>query len=353
MKRLAAVTILSVAASLLGGASSSSASIAEPNPMPALPEWALASTDDAPITDAKRDTIQHDAIAFARRASVDETRAVLAALAGPNAACNRAHGAALAGVLSAGVDPRVVAATVHSASAQCNEVVVEAAGFVPNPDRALAAALLQRTSSPDADGAVRRAAWLSYGSIAETARRRGDVELARSIDTNLARALVTTNGEEHLLSVRAAGNAGCEACAPMLAEDASSSDLSLRRAAITSQRFIGTTDAVARMCSALEQDDDGSARDLAAWSLEWRSNDAEQRAACLEKAARTDRSKGVRLQAVRALGILAEDDTSPAHEALARLATKSGEVGRIAGATLDVHAAPVQSGASSGETAQR
>jgi hypothetical protein len=326
---------LVVGASLLGGASTSSASI-EPTSAHAVPEWTHVSTDDGALGDAARDAIQHDAFAYARSASVDDTRAVLAALSGPNATCNRAHAAAVAGVLAAGVDPQVVAATVLSASTSCNEVIDEAAGFVPNPDRALAAALLQRDT---------RAAWLSYGSIAETARRRGDHELARSIDVTLARRMLVTNGEEHLLAVRAAGNAGCEACAPMLAADAASSDVGLRRAAVTAQRFLGNRDSVQRMCSALEHDEDQATRDLAAWALEWRSNDANDRAECLERAARSDRSKGVRLQAVRALGILADEDTSAAHEALARLATGKGEVGRIAVATLDVHASASNSAA--------
>jgi hypothetical protein len=210
-------------------------------------------------------------------------------------------------------------------------VIAEAAGFVPNPDASIATALSKLTRDED----VREAAWLSFGSIAETARTSGDVALADSIDAAIAPALAASTGEEHLVLVRAAGNAGCSECASILARDATSSDPSLRRAAIAAHRFLPSAGAVAGMCATLETDTDAGARDLAAWALEWRTTHAAERADCLERAALSDASKGVRLQAVRALGILS-DDASPAEEALARLSVQRGEVGRVAARTLAI-----------------
>lgn len=298
-----------------------------------LPAWAVALPSDD-VSDAERDAIQHEARAFARSAPPQATRELLAHLTRSSARCGRAHSAALAGAFSADIDPTEITVAVESSSVACTEVVIETAGFVPNPDRNLAAALLERTRF-QANDDVRRVAWLAYGSIAETARERGDGGLAGSIDAILASRLASASGEERVLMVRAAGNAGCVACAPVLAEDATSHDDVLRRTAIAAHRFLGTKDSVDRMCGALEADSDGTARDLAAWALEWRSNDGADRAQCLERAATRDRSKAVRLQAVRALGILA-DDAPEAHDALARLADRRGDVGALALQTLDV-----------------
>jgi hypothetical protein len=300
----------------------------------ALPAWAASLPDDDEITDARRDAIQHDAHELARSAPAGATRELLARLVSSDAQCGRAHAAALAGVFSARIDPADVAVALETASSPCDEVLVESAGFVPNPSRDVAVALLRRANATP-DERVRGSAWLAYGSIAETARARSDGDLARSIDAVLVNRLAATSGDEHLLMVRAAGNAGCAACAPALAEDVTSSDARLRRAAIAAHRFLGTSDSVARMCGALERDPDGTARDLAAWALEWRSNDGADRARCLERAAASDGSMGVRLQAVRALGILA-DDALDAHDALGRLADQPGDVGALAWSTLEV-----------------
>lgn len=299
-----------------------------------LPAWAASLPTDEDITDARRDAIQHEAYEFVRTAPAGAKRELLGHLTGSTARCGRAHSAAISGALAAGIDPLDVASALESASTECNEVVVESAAFVPNPDRNVALALLRKTRDAGEDY-VRATAWLAYGSIGVTARTKGNTELARTIDATLVSRLAETSGEEHVLTVRAAGNAGCEACAPILAADASSNDDRLRRAAVAAQRFLGTKDSVARMCQALDGDADATTRDLAAWSLEWRANDGAERARCLEQAATRDRSKGVRLQAVRALGILA-DDAPEAHDALGRLAETNGEVGVIAQRTLDV-----------------
>ncbi len=299
------------------------------------PSWLDALPADEALSDAQRDAIQHDTRAYAKTATLDEQRALLDRLT-RGAPCGRAHAAALAGAMSAGLEPTVVSAALESMHTACDEVLVEGAGFAPNPDATLAETL--RRLALNGDDPMRRAAWLSYGSIAETARRRGDAALARAIDVTLAARLNATSGEEHLLFVRAAGNAGCEACEDALAVDAHADDPVLRRAAIAAHRFIEAPDAVARMCGALASDADGAARDLAAWSLEWRTSSGAERTRCLEAAARRDPSKGVRLQAVRALGVL-EGDLVEAHDALGRLALLPGDVGALAERTLDVGAA--------------
>jgi hypothetical protein len=302
-------------------------------PAVVLPAWAADLPGDDTITDAARDEIQHEARGFAERANEAQRRELFMHLS-QGAKCGRAHAAALVGALSVGVEPALVTQTLASMTTSCNEVIVESVGFVPNPDPAIATALLASAQNTHED-AVRRSAWLSYGAIGETARRMGKQELARSIDGTLADALDTSTGADRVLFVRAAGNAGCIACKERLDGFAQSKDDELRRAAIVAHRFIESKESVALMCQALESDRDGVARDMAAWSLEWRTNDGALRAGCLERAALKDRSKGVRLQAVRALGILS-DDVPAAYEALGRLAIRPGDVGALAGRTLDI-----------------
>jgi hypothetical protein len=296
-----------------------------------MPAWVAALPSDAEITNERRDAIQHEARMFASVATKEQRRDLVTRLT-QGATCGRAHAAALAGTFVAGVEPAIVSNALGSMSTSCNEVIVEAAGFVPNPDASIAIALSKLTR----DDHVREAAWLSFGSIAETARTSGDAALADSIDAAIAPALAASTGEEHLLLVRAAGNAGCTECAPILARDAASSDPSLRRAAVAAHRFLPSASAVKQMCASLGSDDDASARDLAAWALEWRTTHAAERTECLERAAHGDASKGVRLQAVRALGILS-DDLDPARDALERLSVLRGDVGTLAARTRAIH----------------
>ena len=315
----------------------SDVSIAAATPAPApetiaMPAWASSLPSDAEITNERRDAIQHEARAFAERATTEQRRDLVTRLV-TDPTCGRAHAAALAGAFTAGIEPAIVSDALSSMTTQCNAVVVESAGFVPNPDASIAVALSKLTR----EDPTHEAAWLSFGAIAETARTSGDVALAASIDAAIAPALAASEGEEHLLLVRAAGNAGCVECAPGLARDATSSDPTLRRAAVAAHRFLSSEAAVTQMCAALDGDGDASARDLAAWALEWRTTHPAQRTECLERAAVRDGSKGVRLQAVRALGILS-DDVPSAEEALVRLSARRGDVGTLAARTLAVRA---------------
>lgn len=321
-------------------------------PLPTeLPTWASALPGDDGLADATRDAIQHESRAFVKALPEESPlRAALFAKLAGAPRCGRAHAAAVAGAFSEAT-AREIERTLAAMKTSCDEVIVEAAGFTPNADASLAAKL-DGLVSGHGEEASRRAALLSYGSLGETARRSGDGELAKTIDARLVSALASSKGEGHVLAVKAAGNAGCVACAPTLAEDARSKDLGLRRAAVAAHRFLDDAPAVAAMCGALEKDADDAVRDMAAWALEWRGAAPEARAACLEKAARKDPSKRVRMQATLALGLLS-DEQAPARAALTRLAgDESLDVQALAARSLEVRGAvpaPLLAAADEGE----
>jgi hypothetical protein len=135
-----------------------------------LPAWARDLPPDDLVTDARRDAIQEEAHAFAKRATFAERGEFLTWLT-HGARCGRAHGAALAGAFSAGVEPILVSEALETMSTACDEVIVESAGLVPNPDATLAAVMLQLTTSDDEN--VRRAASQSYSSIYRTLTSAG------------------------------------------------------------------------------------------------------------------------------------------------------------------------------------
>jgi hypothetical protein len=172
------------------------------------------------------------------------------------------------------------------------------------------------------DDTIRRAAWLSYGSLGETAERTGDVALARRISARVERELRSAKGERRLVLVKTAGNAACSGCMPEVARDLVSSDVAHRISAVAAHRFVDDRASVDVMCSALAKDAQDAVRDMAAWSLEWRGGAVGQRAKCLESAARLDPSRRVRLQAVLALGVLSDRHTQ-AHRALEHLALET------------------------------
>jgi hypothetical protein len=200
----------------------------------------------------------------------------------------------------------------------CDEVVVEAAGFAPKVDSGLADRLLALAESAS-DDTIRRAAWLSYGSLGETAERTGDVALARRVSARVERELHSAKGERRLVLVKTAGNAACSGCLPEVARDLVSPDVARRISAVAAHRFVDDRASVEVMCSALAKDAQDAVRDMAAWSLEWRGGAVGQRAKCLESAVRLDPSRRVRLQAVLALGVLSDRHTE-AHRALEHLA---------------------------------
>lgn len=275
----------------------------------ALPVWSASLPDDATLTAEMRDAIQVEARMLGKTLPRGTSlRVELFARMARSPRCGRAHSAAVSG-LFAEASPSEIESVLSSMKTTCDEGIVEAAGFSPMADASLANALA-RLAEGRSEAATRRAAWLSYGSLGETARRTGDVALAVAIEARILRALAPATGAERLLMVKTAGNAGCASCVPHLAKETSSPDLALRSAAVAAYRFVDEPGAVSAMCGALGADREDAVRDMAAWALEWRGGAAVERAACLEKAARGDASQRVRTQATLALGVLADEHRS-------------------------------------------
>jgi hypothetical protein len=275
-------------------------------PLPTeLPSWTASFPSDDGLSNEARDGIQQEARTLAKTLPAGSPlRAELFARLGKSPRCGRAHSAAVAGAFSLATPAEIVSA-LGSMKTDCNEVLIESAGFAPEVDASLVNAVQAYTKN--GDPAQSRAAWLAYGSLGETARRAGSAPIADGVEATLASALAPAKGESRVLMVKAAGNAGCRACAGELAKDVRSPDLALRRAAVAAHRFLDDTSSVEAMCTALAKDGDDAVRDMAAWALEWRGNDAARRADCLDDAARRDTSKRVRMQATLALGVLADD----------------------------------------------
>ncbi|MBL8609467.1 MAG: HEAT repeat domain-containing protein [Myxococcales bacterium] len=312
------------------------AEVAPPEaPLPTeLPTWASSFPGDERVTDAQRDAIQNEARTLAKTLPAGSPlRAQLFARLTDAPRCGRAHAAAVAGTFSES-SPAEIEGALASMKTSCDEVIVEAAGFSQAAEPTLVSAL-ERLTAGHREEASRRAAWLAYGSLGETARRTGKPELASVIDGKLEKSLGVKSGDRALL-VKAVGNAGCASCMPLLAGDMRSSDVGLRSAAVAAHRFVDDKSGVQAMCGALAADKDDAVRDMAAWALEWRGGEATERAACLERAARVDPSKRVRMQATLALGVLA-DDAAPARAALERLADDERlDVSSLAGRSLEM-----------------
>jgi len=284
----------------------------------ALPGWTNPFPSDTAIDDGARDAIAHEARGLGASLPAGTTlRAQLFSSLVRAPRCGRAHSAAVAGVFAEASPSEIVEALeqLHSA---CDEVVVEAAGFANAANTRLADHVLG-LAERSADDAVRRAAWLSYGSLGETAARAGDATLARHISSRVARELHGAAAGRRTLLVKAAGNAACAPCLPELALDLRSDDTARRASAVAAHRFVDHGPSVATMCGALAKDTDDAVRDMAAWSLEWRGGEPTARATCLEEAARVDPSRRVRMQSVLALAVLS-DASGDARRALARLA---------------------------------
>lgn len=344
-KRLWAVAPLVIAVAALGRAAVGDAPVKEPvapaaplaevaeradlvapipEPMPTeLPAWASAYPSDEGLGNAARDEIAHDARKLATRLPQGSAlRAQLFASFAANPRCGRAHAAAVTGAFAAATADEIdgVLATMHTS---CDEVVVEAAGFAPAPSKALAKRLVGLAEGSRSD-AVRRAAWLAYGSLGETAGRTGDGALANEIQAKTLQFLRGAKGEARLVAIKTAGNAACASCTGELAKDLLSKEPSVRAIAAAAHRFVDDAASVATMCKVLSRDGDDGARDAAAWGLEWRGGSMKERVACLETAAKNDPSRRVRVQAALAVAGLA-DGSEEAADGLARLAVAGPE----------------------------
>lgn len=325
-------------------ASATPTSVVAPAPSPRavdarssrLPEWASGLPSDEGLTDAARDRIHHEALVLARTLPEGSSlRAELFRVVTDEPRCGRAHAAVASAVLAESSAAEVRHA-LESMRTSCDEVVVEAAGFAREVDMDLVMAL-ERLAHASGTSAVRRSAWLAYGSSGLTARRAGQSAVAARVEEAVLASLRGSRGEARDLAVRAAGNAGCARCVPELSRDLASRDEAVRRAAVAAFRFVEGPAPVASMCAAVAKDGDDGARDLAAWALAWGTSAPAERVVCLERAARHDASHRVRVQATSSLAGLS-DDVVAAKDALESLADDEGlAVAPSARRALEVH----------------
>lgn len=308
---------------------------AEGAPPSRLPEWASGLPSDEGLTDATRDRIHHEALVLARTLPVGSSlRAELFEVV-TNGRCGRAHAAVASAVLAESSAAEVRHA-LESMRTSCDEVVVESAGFAREVDMDLVMAL-ERLAHASGTGAVRRSAWLAYGSSGLTARRAGQSAAVVRVEETVLASLRGARGEARDLAVRASGNAGCASCVPELSRDLASRDEAVRRAAVAAFRFVDQPASVATMCAVVTKDSDDGARDMAAWALAWGTSAPAERVACLDRAARHDPSHRVRAQATSSLAGLS-DGVAPAKDALESLADDEGlAVAPFARRALEVH----------------
>ncbi len=232
----------------------------------------------------------------------------IAELLTPLASCGRAANALAVGLFGgATVSASVVRDVLKAAQPGCRAVFAESAGFASDPGPDLLDELEREANALADDRPAYEAAWLAFGSLGETAARLGRKELQASVERRVIKALRTSSASDRLLMLRVAGNAACAPCASHFISSLKDNSAEIRRAGTSGLRFITTGAAVARMCERLENDNDLTVRDLAAWSLQWRKNDDEARATCLVKAAMNDPTKSVRIQATQSLGLLAHE----------------------------------------------
>lgn len=309
---------------------------AEDAPPSRLPEWASHLPSDEGLTDAARDRIHHEALVLARTLPEGSSlRAELFEVVTNDPRCGRAHAAVASAVLaeSSAAEVRHALETMRTS---CDDVVVESAGFAREVDMNLVLAL-ERLAHTHDTGAVRRSAWLAYGSSGLTARRAGQPAVAARVEETVLASLRGAHGEARDLAVRTAGNAGCASCVPELSRDLASRDEAVRRAAVAAFRFVDGPASVASMCGVIAKDSDDGARDMAAWALAWGTSAPAERVACLDRAARHDPSHRVRVQATSSLAGLS-DGVAVAKDALESLADDEGlAVAPFARRALEVH----------------
>lgn len=222
--------------------------------------------------------------------------------------CGRAANALAVGFFGAAKTPgTLVTRVLRESHAACRMVYAESAGFSSDPTIELARELEKEALTAREDRSSFEAAWLSFGSIGEIAGRLHRNEVVHYVDQRARTNLQTAKADDRILMLRVAGNAGCASCAPFFTSALTDASPEVRRAGASGFRFVATKAAVDAMCTRLEDDDDLTVRDLAAWSLQWRKNNDEARATCLVRAAMNDKIKSVRIQATQSLGLLAHE----------------------------------------------
>jgi len=237
--------------------------------------------------------------------------------------CARAFGAvATCSASSAFASPDWTREMLRTSSQPCRLRLVSSL----HQARVVDAPLIEQVRSMADDETVpgRRARlWLALGSLERTAREGSSSArlAAATLDVRIAQRLHAARGYERIYMLEAAGNAACSGCTDDVRAAIASSDPTVRRAGVAAMRFRDDAEALAALCTALEDEPIEPVRELAAWSLRWSASSEITRAACLERAATSDLDDNVRTTAAQSLFALA--NRSPA--AAAALARVTGE----------------------------
>lgn len=292
--------------------SASSASRAEAppaSPAPAAPSCdaalAAASASERQSDEASNALLGAVGRAIAEDATcAPRVRAWLAAHA-----CTQTHGVVSSAAFASEAWPAAwttdevarAGALAAKGDASCAKRTLPSVEDAARVDDGLAAAVARVTTSRDRE--TRDAAWIVLGAVAQRARTTGASALAKKLDADIAAELRRRSaaGADLDAALEAAGNAGCDACAPDVERALASKDVHTRRVAAGALRFSEHPGAARRTCEVLRSDSEERVRAHAAWSLGWSRLDPDVRAACLRAAAERDESASVRAEAARAL----------------------------------------------------
>jgi HEAT repeat protein len=203
---------------------------------------------------------------------------------------------------SPAVDPRLAAGELLR-PAQCQWKLLSALRESTTVDPTIAATLLGLTTSADAD--VRKAAWMTLGTVGRLARESARPELFACIEEHIASELRSPTDALRPVLIAAAGNAGCERCGDQLHALLASDDGAQRRLGVTALRFLPGERDVAALCQVLLTAPESSLRGSAAFALRHGREQLERRLACLFEAATEDEAEVVSRDAVTSIAELA------------------------------------------------
>jgi hypothetical protein len=287
-------------------APATSAAVAAPPPSCAEVRAAAARALAAdPENDALTEVARGGALAALAAAAPDRVgcfRLLLEDLLGATR-CERAYQrVASVLMLEASADPDALGRAVARRGA-CQRLLVHKVMFAEDVSRALAQALLALTN--DADSDLRGTAWYALGAVADTARKRGRREVVELVERTLAVELAREDERLPVL-LRAAGNAGCEACLGAARRHLASGDADLRRGAVLAWRLVDTPEAVRVLCERLGADEEVTVRAVAAVALRAAHGSPKERVECLARAALDD-ADTVAKQALASLSVLASE----------------------------------------------
>jgi hypothetical protein len=188
------------------------------------------------------------------------------------------------------------------APAACQGALLGAVRSTSHPTLSLAR-LVERLARRASDPNVEAVGWLTFGSLATTAREKAETDVPRYVQTTLAVELRRGHLSRSPWLLGAAGNAGCGSCVTYFAAAERDSDLAVRMRAYAAWRFVESAEAVEHLCRGLGSDAP-SIRATSAWALRYGSTAVEDRIECLIRAAAHDSEGSVRTEAVMSLSTL-------------------------------------------------